>query len=102
MSAPSNGPTFLARLVSRIRRLSSTTTTPAVFKRERSSRRFPIHLPLKVKYGPALSLETDGQTTDVSVGGVFFVTKDAIPTGAEIELLLPVPPPFAVEGKMWM
>lgn len=46
--------------------------------------------------------EASGETRDLSVGGVFFVTPDAIPLGADIELLLPVPAPLAKEGKMWM
>lgn len=49
-----------------------------------------------------MNIEAEGETRDVSVGGVFFVTRDAIPTGSEIELLIPVPPPLAKEGKMWM
>lgn len=49
-----------------------------------------------------MNIEAEGETRDVSVGGVFFVTGDAIPTGSEIELLIPVPPPLAREGKMWM
>jgi PilZ domain len=104
MSTPSTETNFLAKLVTRIRRLGATPAASAqqVFSRERSSRRFPIQLPLRVKYGPAMSLETEGETRDVSVGGVFFVSQDPIPTGAEIELLLPVPPPLATEGKMWM
>lgn len=73
-----------------------------LFTRERASSRFPIQLPLRVKYGTALTQETSGTTQNLSVGGVFFVTPDAIPQGADIELLLPVPAPLAKEGKMWM
>ena len=100
MSDTPSGTSFLARLMDRIRGLG--TPKPRVFNRERSSRRFPIQLPLKVKYGPAMSIEASGETRDVSVGGIFFVTPDPIPTGSNIELLVPVPPPLAQEGKMWM
>ncbi|MCI0351410.1 MAG: PilZ domain-containing protein [Acidobacteriales bacterium] len=100
MSSASREQSFLAKLVTRLR--GAGVTKPKSFSRERSSKRFPIQLPLKVKYGPAMSMEADGETRDVSVGGIFFVTPDAIPTGADIELLVPVPPPLATEGKMWM
>jgi hypothetical protein len=74
----------------------------ATFARERASSRFPIQLPIRVKYGAALTQETTGTTENLSVGGVFFLTPDSIPQGADIELLLPVPAPLAREGKMWM
>lgn len=100
MTETPSGTSFLARLMRRLRRPG--TPGPQAFSRERSSKRFPVQLPLKVKYGPAMSIEASGETRDVSVGGIFFVTPDAIPTGSNIELLLPVPPPLATEGKMWM
>jgi len=100
MSTTSSETSFLARLVARIRRLG--TGKPKVFSQQRSSQRFPVQLPLKVRYGPAMNIEADGEARDVSVGGIFFVTRDAIPTGSDIELLLPVPPPLAKEGKIWM
>lgn len=99
MTANPSETSFLARLMTRIRSLGKPKP---VFSRARSSRRYPIQLPLKVKYGPAMSIEATGETRDVSVGGIFFITPDAIPTGSDIELLLPVPPPLATEGKMWM
>jgi hypothetical protein len=82
--------------------MGQKVSSDTVHKPERSSARFPVQLPLKVKYGPAMSHEATGETRDVSVGGVFFVTTDAIPAGANIELLLPVPPPLAQDGRMWM
>jgi hypothetical protein len=91
----------MAKLLARLRDLGQKISSDAA-RKERSSARFPVQLPLKVKYGPAMSREAEGETRDLSVGGVFFITPDAIPAGAEIELLLPVPPPLAHSGKMWM
>lgn len=93
---------LLGRLAERVRRLAGRKTSQAATPNTRSSSRFPIQLPLRVKYGPALSLETSGNTRDLSVGGIFFKTPDTIPLGEEIELLVPVPPPLAKAGKMWM
>lgn len=98
MSSPSKGSSVFARLMQRLRGEHSPTT----FTRERASSRFPIQLPIRVKYGAGLTQDASGTTENLSVGGVFFVTPDAIPQGADIELLLPVPPPLAKEGKMWM
>jgi hypothetical protein len=99
-TAPHAGP--LARILTRIRQLGEKLSSNTSRPHTRLTRRFPVQLPLKVKYGPAMSLEARGETRDLSVGGVFFVTPDVIPAGAEIELLLPVPPPLARAGKMWM
>ena len=98
MSSPSKGSSVFARLMRRLR----GDDAAQVFATERSSSRFPIQLPLRVKYGAGLTQEASGTTENLSVGGVFFVTTDAIPQGADIELLLPVPQPLAKEGKMWM
>lgn len=102
MSATSTPTGLLGRLADRMRRLAGRKTSQVGTQNTRLTSRFPIQLPLRVKYGPALSLETSGNTRDLSVGGIFFVTPDTIPLGEEIELLVPVPPPLAKAGKMWM
>ena len=92
----------LAKLFARFLGPPEKVASVAATSGQRSSPRFPVQLPLRVKYGPAMNIEAAGETRDISVGGVFFVTSDPIPMGTDIELLLPVPPPLAQKGKMWM
>lgn len=76
---------------------SASSTAPSRIP----AKRFPLQLPVSVKYG-AVDFHGGARTRDVSAGGVFFYTDDDIPTGSQIELLLPVPPQLSRGAKLLM
>src|SRR4051794_19432682 len=60
----------LAKLFARFLRPAEKVPSVAAASVQRSSPRFPVQLPLRVKYGPAMNIEAAGETRDISVGGV--------------------------------
>ena len=60
-------------------------------KEKRSTRRFPLRLPVSVRYGESPD-EHEAQTRDVSARGICFFADSAIQAGAAIDFTLTLPP----------
>jgi hypothetical protein len=58
---------------------------------QRSTRRFPLQLPLAVKAG-ATETEEDARTRDVSARGVYFFVDSKMEPGSPVEFTLTLPP----------
>jgi hypothetical protein len=58
----------------------------------RTTRRFPMRLPLAVKFHEAERAEVSAETKDVSARGVFFYVDSKVRQGASIEFVLTLPP----------
>jgi PilZ domain len=60
-------------------------------KEKRSTRRFPLRLPVSVRYGES-SEQHEAQTRDVSARGICFFVDNAIQAGSGIDFTLTLPP----------
>jgi PilZ domain len=60
-------------------------------KDKRSTRRFPLRLPVSVRYGEN-EQEHAAQTRDVSARGICFYVDSAIQAGSAIDFTLTLPP----------
>jgi hypothetical protein len=60
-------------------------------KEKRVTRRFPLRLPVSVRYGESAEEHT-AQTRDVSARGICFFVDSAIQAGSPIEFTLTLPP----------
>jgi hypothetical protein len=60
-------------------------------KEKRSTRRFPLRLPVTVRAGEAAD-ELTAQTRDVSARGICFFVDTAIQAGSPIDFTLTLPP----------
>lgn len=60
-------------------------------KEKRATRRFPLHLPVSVRYGESAD-EHAAQTRDVSARGICFLVDSAIQAGSSIDFTLTLPP----------
>ena len=60
-------------------------------KDKRVTRRFPLRLPVSVRYGEETQ-EHDAQTRDVSARGICFFVDSAIQAGSPIDFTLTLPP----------
>jgi len=60
-------------------------------KEKRATRRFPLRLPVSVRYRDAAE-EHAAQTRDVSARGICFYIDSAIQAGAAIDFTLTLPP----------
>lgn len=60
-------------------------------KEKRATRRFALHLPVRVQYGDHGS-DHEAQTRDVSARGICFYVDSAIQAGATIDFTLTLPP----------
>ena len=60
-------------------------------KDKRSTRRFPLRLPLSVRYGEG-EPEHEAQTRDVSARGICFFVESGIQAGSPIDFTLTLPP----------
>jgi len=58
---------------------------------KRATRRFPLRLPVTVRYGDAAEEHT-AQTRDVSARGICFFVDSAIQAGSPIDFTLTLPP----------
>jgi PilZ domain len=58
---------------------------------KRSTRRFPLRLPVSVRYGESAEEHT-AQTRDVSARGICFFVDSAIQAGSSIDFTLTLPP----------
>ena len=59
---------------------------------KRSTRRFPLSLPVAVKVKTAGKSEVVSETRNVSARGVFFYMESAPAEGSEVEFTLTLPP----------
>jgi PilZ domain len=66
----------------------------------RSGTRFPARLPTRVR--TPQGLDHRAQTRDVSANGVFLYTKSRMEQGAEVELVLILPPELTAGEKCWV
>ncbi len=66
----------------------------------RSRKRIPTSVPTRVR--TAHGVEHSGQTRDVSSNGVFLYTKSNMEMGAEVELVLILPPELTAGQKCWV
>ena len=60
-------------------------------KDKRATRRFPLRLPVSVRYGETPD-EHSAQTRDVSARGICFFVDSAIQAGSPIDFTLTLPP----------
>jgi len=60
-------------------------------KDKRSTRRFPLRLPVSVRYGEG-EPEHEAQTRDVSARGICFFVESGIQAGSPIDFTLTLPP----------
>lgn len=60
-------------------------------KDKRATRRFPLRLPVTVRYGESTE-ELTAQTRDVSARGICFFVDSAIQAGSPIDFTLTLPP----------
>jgi len=60
-------------------------------KEKRATRRFPLRLPVTVRYGETAE-EREAQTRDVSARGICFYVDTAIQAGSTIDFTLTLPP----------
>ncbi|HWR36167.1 MAG TPA: PilZ domain-containing protein [Clostridia bacterium] len=64
---------------------------PAFPSEQRATRRFPLKLPVTVRYAQGRP-ETNAQTRDVSSRGICFYMDSRLDTGSQIEFTLTLPP----------
>jgi hypothetical protein len=67
----------------------------------RSGRRVVARVPVRVMSGPG-NAEFSAQTRDVSTSGVFLYTESRIVEGADLELVLILPPELTSGEKCWV
>lgn len=67
----------------------------------RSRQRVTTRLPVRVKSG-AEGAELAAETRDVSTNGVFLYTKSRMTEGADVELVLILPPELTSGEKCWV
>jgi len=60
-------------------------------KEKRATRRFPLRLPVSVRYGESTEAR-EAQTRDVSARGICFYVDAAIQAGSTIDFTLTLPP----------
>src|SRR5579863_625273 len=66
----------------------------------RSRKRIPASVPTRIR--TAHGVEHAAQTRDVSSNGVFLYTKSRMEAGAEVELVLILPPELTSGEKCWV
>lgn len=65
----------------------------------RSSRRLPSSTPVNVRH---MRRQLMGTTRDISPGGMFILSESKIEEGADIELVLMMPPEVKPQGGRWV
>ena len=68
-------------------------------KEKRSTRRFPLRLPVNVRYGETAEEHT-GQTKDVSARGICFFVESGIQAGSPIDFTLTLPPEITLSESI--
>jgi PilZ domain len=66
----------------------------------RSGTRIPTRLPTRVR--TVQGVDQTAQTRDVSANGVFLYTKSRMEKGADVELVLILPPELTAGEKCWV
>ncbi len=69
---------------------------------KRSARRFPVQLPMSLKYSNGEVRRTTAEARNVSVGGIYFYSPAKLAMGDQIELVVPLPEELRAEGKAWL
>ncbi len=69
---------------------------------KRSAKRFPVELPMSVKYSNGEVRRTTAEARNLSVGGIYFYSPAELTLGDEIELVIPLPPELRGEGRTWL
>jgi hypothetical protein len=67
---------------------------------KRNIRRFPLDLPISVKFLDSRSLELAGHTRDVSSRGVFMYLDSDISAGGPIEFVMTLPPEITLSESI--
>jgi hypothetical protein len=67
---------------------------------KRNIRRFPLDLPISVKFLDSRSRELAGHTRDVSSRGVFMYLDSDISTGRPIEFVMTLPPEITLSESI--
>jgi hypothetical protein len=67
---------------------------------KRSTRRFPLRLPVSVRYNGQAPAELAAQTRDVSARGVCFYVDSHLEAGAHIEFTLTLPPEITLTDSI--
>ena len=68
-------------------------------KDKRSTRRFPLHLPVSVRYAEG-EKEHSAQTRDVSARGICFFADSGIQAGSPIDFTLTLPPEITLTDSI--
>jgi len=69
---------------------------------KRTAKRFPMQLPVTVKYSNGGVHADSGRTENVSFGGIYFETSAKLMAGDKVELVLPVPAALCADGNGWV
>jgi hypothetical protein len=67
---------------------------------KRSIRRFPLDLPVSVRFQNNGGHEIAGHTRDVSARGVYMYMENEIRVGAPIEFVMTLPPEITLSGPI--
>lgn len=67
---------------------------------KRTTRRFPLRLPVSVRYNGEAPSEIEAQTRDVSARGVCFYVDSAMEPGSHIEFTLTLPPEITLTDSI--
>ena len=67
---------------------------------ERRTRRFPLHLPMTVRWTTQSGVsEAETESQDVSSGGIYFFLSEHIEDGSPVEIVMTLPPEDALESR---
>jgi PilZ domain len=69
---------------------------------KRSTKRFPLQLPITVKYSNGKVRHGEGEARNLSVGGIYFYTATELRVGDQIELALPLPSELRGDRQTWV
>lgn len=67
---------------------------------KRATRRFPLRLPVSVRYNGQAPTEIEAQTRDVSARGVCFYVDSRLNEGSPIEFTLTLPPEITLTDSI--
>jgi hypothetical protein len=67
---------------------------------ERRTRRFPLHLPMTVRWTTRSGIsEAETESQDVSSGGIYFFLSEHIEEGSPVEIVVTLPAEDALESR---
>ncbi len=67
----------------------------------RSSLRFRLQLPITIKRLKDGLEQSQGETRNISIGGMYFCTTSQLDEGERIEIAVPLPPELRGDGDTW-